>query len=201
MLEINHYTGISLNLTSEMSIEILGLKVPSLLDSGSMVMLVHEGYFTKNILPLLQSSASDLTEGHSLFWLSAANNQVMLVSKYFEADITLLGFTIPHIGFLVVKDPNTLLEPQHNTQLLGVVGCNLIWLGCEEFGKVHGFKAFETFHCLDNVHPIVFAQMCSFYHQGKLLSQTPKTSPTTSLAIVLLMSILWGLPLKLKKRP
>ena len=43
----------------------------------------------------------------------------MLVLKYFEADVNLLGFKIPHVGFLVVKDPNTLFEPQHNTQLLG----------------------------------------------------------------------------------
>ena len=50
---------------------------------------------------------------HSLFKLSAANNGVMPVSSYFEADINLLGFRVPKVGFLVVKDPNTLLEPQH----------------------------------------------------------------------------------------
>ena len=106
----------------------------------------------------------------------------MPVSKYFEADITLLGFTIPHVGFLVVKDPNTLLEPQHSTQLPGVIGCNLICLGCEEFGRVYGFKAFEEFHCPSNIHPVVFSQMCSFYHQGKLSesTQTQAASQTTS---------------------
>ena len=127
------------------TIDILGQKIPSLLDSGSMVMLIREGYFTKNILPLLKRSAGNLTEAHSLFRLSAANNEVMPVSKYFEADVTLLGFMILHVGFLVVKDPNTLLEPQHSTQLPGVIGCNLIHLGCEEFGKVYGFEAFEEF--------------------------------------------------------
>ena len=137
-------------------------------------MLIRERYFTKNILPLLKRSAGDLTEAHSLFRLSAANNEVMPVSKYFEADVTLLGFTIPHVGFLVVKDPNTLLEPQHSTQLPGVIGCNLIRLGCEEFGKVYGFEAFEEFQCPPNLHPVVFAQMCSFYHQGKL-SEQPQT--------------------------
>ena len=139
-----------------------------------MVTLIHEGYFTKNILPLLKRTAGDLTEAHSLFRLSAANNEVMLVSKYFEADVTLLGFTIPHVGFLMVKDPNTLLEPQHSTQLPGVIGCNLIRLGCEEFGKVYGFEAFEEFQCPPNLHLVVFAQMCSFYHQGKLSDQ-PQT--------------------------
>ena len=142
-------------------------------------MLIREGYFTKNILPLLKKSAGDLTEAHS-FQLSAANNEVMPVSKYFEADITLLGFTIPHVGFLVVKDPNTLLEPQHSTHLPGVIGCNLIRLGCEEFGRVHGFEAFEEFQCSPNLHLVVFAQMCSFYHQGKL-SEQPQTLPANQI--------------------
>ena len=136
-----------------------------------MVTLICEGYFIKNILPLLKKSAGNLTEAHLLFQLLAANNEVMPVSTYFEADVTLFEFTIPHVGFLVVKDPNTLLEPQHSTQLPGVIGCNLICLGCEEFGKVHGFETFEEFQCPPNIHPIVFAQMCSFYHQGKLLEQ------------------------------
>ena len=162
------------------NIDILGQKIPSLLDSGSMVMLIHEGYFIKNILPLWKKLAGDLTEAHSLFWLSAANNEVMPVLRYFEADITLLGFTIPHVGFLVVKDPNSLLKPQHNTQLLGVIGCNLIHLGCEEFGRVYVFKAFEEFHCPPNIHPVVFAQMFSFYHQGKL-SVSPQTQPANQI--------------------
>ena len=104
----------------------------------------------------------------------------MPVLKYFQADITVLDLTIPHIGFLAVKDPKSLLEPQHNTQLPGVVGCNLIQLGCKEFGKVHGFEVFETFHCLDNVQPLVFAQMCSFYHQGKLSSQSQSSNQINS---------------------
>ena len=149
------------------SMEILGQKIPSLLDSGSMVMLIHEGHFKKHVLPLLNKTNGDLTEAHSLFWLSAANNEVMPVSKYFEADVMLLGFKVPNVGFLVVKDPNTLLEPQHNTQLLGVIGCNLIQLGCEEFGRVHGLEALRKFNCPESVHPMIFAQMCSFYHQGK----------------------------------
>ena len=61
-----------------------------------------------------------------MFQLSAANNEIMPVSKYFEADVTLLGFQIPRVGFLIVMDPNVLLKPQHSTQLPGVIGCNLI---------------------------------------------------------------------------
>ena len=114
--------------------DLLGQKVQSLLDSRSMVTLIREGYFTKNILPLLNKSSGELTEAHAMFWLSATNNEVMPVSKYSEADVTLLGFRIPWVGFLVLKDPNVLLEPQYSTQLPDVIRCNLIWLGCEELG-------------------------------------------------------------------
>ena len=49
------------------TIDIQGQKIPSLLDSGSMVMLICKKYFNKHILPLLKRSAGDLTEAHSLF--------------------------------------------------------------------------------------------------------------------------------------
>ena len=149
--------------------DLLGREVPSLLDSGSMVTLIQEGYFVKHIQPLLKKSSSKMAEAHSLFRLSAANNEIMLVSKYFEADVSVLGIRIPRVGFLVVKDPNVLLEPQHNTQLPGVIGCNLIWLGCEEFMRSFGCEAFEEFCCPESVHPVVFSQLCSHYHQSKLL--------------------------------
>ena len=163
--------------------DLLGRKVPSLLDSGSMVTLIHEGYFTKNIQPLLGKSSGKMAEAHSMFRLSAANNEVMPVSKYFEADVTLLGFRIPWVGFLLVKDPNVLLEPQYSTQLPGVIGCNLIWLGCEEFGRLYGFNAFEEFCCPDGVHPVVFAQLCSHYHQGKLLGNPQAQVSSSSSSI------------------
>ena len=138
----------AVSLCPSITMEFLGLKVPSLLDSGSMVMLIHEAYFNQHILPFLRSSAEEVAEAHSLFYLPAANNQDMPVSKYFEADVTILGFRVPSVGFLVVKDPNTVLEPKYSTQTPGVIGCNLIWLGCEEFGKVFGFEAFKTFNAL-----------------------------------------------------
>ena len=166
------------------TMEFLGLKVPSLLDSGSIVMLIHEAYFNRNILPLLRRTAEELAEAHLLFPLSAANNQDIPVLRYFEADISILGFRIPSVGFLVVKDPNTVLESQYSTRTPGVIGCNLIRLGYEEFGKVYGFEAFETFTCPKEVHPLIFAQMCTLYHQGKDQAQTDlhasNSSPTNN---------------------
>ena len=160
--------------------DLLGQKVPSLLNSGSMVTLICEGYFTKNIQPLLAKSSGKLAGAHSMFRLSATNNEVMPVLKYFEADVTLLGFRIPRVGFLVVKDPNVLLEPQYSTQLLGFIRYNLIQLGCEEFGRSYGFNAFKEFCCPDGVHPVVFTQLCSHYHQSKLLDNPPSQVNSSS---------------------
>ena len=161
------------------TMEFLGLKVPSLLDSGSMVTLIHEAYFNKYILPILRGTAEELAEAHSLFCLSAANNQEMPVTKYFEADISILGFknTIswvfsgqgPRVQF---SNPNTVPEPPE------LLGCNLIRLRYEEFGKVFGFEAFETFRCPKEVHPLIFAQMCTLYHQSK--DQNDQTASNTS---------------------
>ena len=79
----------------------------------------------------------------------------------------------------MVKDPNVLLEPQHNTQFPRVIGCNLIQLGCEEFGRSFGFEVFEEFHCPESVRPVVFSQLCSHYHQSKLLDN-PSTSVSSN---------------------
>ena len=102
-----------------------------------------DGHFKKNILPLLKSCPGELTEAHSLFRLPAANNSVMPVLRYFKGNINIPGFSMPCVRILIVKDPNTLLQPQHFTQLPGVIGCNLIHLGCEEFERVYGFEPFE----------------------------------------------------------
>ena len=47
---------------------------------------------------------------------------------------------------------------------------------------MYGLDAFKTFHCPDSVHPLVFAQMCSFYHQGKISAQTLANNSNSFLA-------------------
>ena len=160
----------------KVTFDVMEKGVPSLLDLGSMVTRIQEGYFEKNIFPLLKASSGELSEAHLLFKLSTANNSAMPVSRYFKANIKFLGFTVPQVGFLLVRDPNKLLEPQHSTQLPGVIGCNLIWLGCEEFGRIHGFKPLENFQCPSYIHPMVFTQVCSYYHQQKLWGQAESSS-------------------------
>ena len=129
--------------------EFFGLKVPSLLDSGSMVMLIHAKPISINTSCLYcMVRQKKLAEAHSCCF----SYLLPIIRTCQFRSISMLtfpfsGFSIPSVGFLVVKDPNSVLEPQPSTQLLGVIRCNLIRLGCEEFGKVFGFEAFETFKC------------------------------------------------------
>ena len=59
-----------------------------------------------------------------------------------------------------------------------MVGCNLIQLGCEELGRVYGFHNFDRFTCPETVHPVVFSQLCTFYHQVKLQENSTNTDMT-----------------------
>ena len=69
----------------------------------------------------MHGTEEELAEAHSLFCLSAANNQDMPVLRYFEADVSILGFRILSVGFLVVKDPNTVLESQYSAHTPRVI--------------------------------------------------------------------------------
>ena len=81
------------------TMEFLGLKVPSLLDSGPMVMLIHEAYFNKYILPLLHGTAEELAEAHSLF-----HSQPLIIKTCQSRGISrltflYLGFKFHQLGF------------------------------------------------------------------------------------------------------
>ena len=51
-----------------------GIQIPSLLDSGSEVMLLRQSYFEKHLLPKIQAIASEKAEAHQLFHLTVAND-------------------------------------------------------------------------------------------------------------------------------
>ena len=69
----------AISMCPSVTLDVQGKGVPSLMDSGSMVTLIQEGYLEKNILPILKSTPGELSEAHSLFRLSAANNGAMPV--------------------------------------------------------------------------------------------------------------------------
>ena len=152
------------------------------LDSSSEVTLVCEPFFYKYIEPIVTSPSGDKANAHNLFKLSGMEQGQLPVSRYFELDVELLGFKVPKVGFLVIKDPNTVLSPDKPTSLPCVIGSNLIQLGLEEFVKQHSISAIQSLTKPAEVHPLVFAQFCVYYYEEleklKMASDQLNANPT-----------------------
>ena len=164
--------------------------IPSLLNSGSQVTLICQSFFKQEILPHIKPSDGEKVKAHQLFQLTAADNGKLPISMYVELDLDFLGIVVPKVGVLITKEPNELLESCHKTKLPGVVGWNLIKLAYEVFVKNYGVLCLENFDCPTGVSPLLFSQLCVYYHckAGGLQSdsvtlntngqqQIPKKSP------------------------
>ena len=80
-------------------------RIPSLLDSGSQVTLMHQSFFEQEILPHIGPSDGEKAVAHQLFQLTAANNGKLPISMYVELDLEFLGIVVPKVGFLLPKSP------------------------------------------------------------------------------------------------
>ena len=109
--------------------------IPSLLDSGCQVTLIHQSFFEQEILPHIKQSDGKKAKAHQLSQLTAANNGKLPISMYVELDLDFLGIVVPKVGVLITEESNELLESCHKTKLPGVVGWNLIKLAYEMFVK------------------------------------------------------------------
>ena len=87
--------------------------IPSLLDSGSQVTLIHQSFFEQEILPHIKPADGEKAKAHQLFQLTAANNGKLPVSLYVELDLDFLGIVVPKVGVLITQEPNELLETCH----------------------------------------------------------------------------------------
>ena len=143
-----------------------GIQIPSLLDSGSDVMLLRQAYFEKHLLPKIQEATGEKAKAHQLFHLTVTNNGQLPVKMYTELDINFLGLKVPNVGVLIVDDPTQVLDKKHQTKLPGIVGWNLIWLSYNVFVEQYGASGFDSFVCLEGVNPLLFSQLCVFHHSN-----------------------------------
>ena len=150
----------------KVSINAHGIQIPSLLDSGSDVMLLRQAYFEKHLLPKIQEVTGEKAEAHQLFHLTVTNNGQLPVKMYVELDINFLGLKVPNVGVLIVDDPTQVLDKKHQTKLPGIVGWNLIWLSYNAFVEQYGASGFDSFVCPEGVNPLLFSQLCVFHHSN-----------------------------------
>ena len=142
------------------------IQIPSLLDSGSDVMLLRQAYFEKHLLSKIQEATGEKDEAHQLFHLTVTNNGQLPVKMYTELDINFLGLKVLNVGVLIVDDLTQVLDKKHQTKLPGIVGWNLIRLSYNAFVEQYGASGFDSFICPEGVNPLLFSQLCVYHHSN-----------------------------------
>ena len=151
----------------EVTLKTKGSTFKGLLDFGSMVTLINESFFQKNLAKSITPMTGDKINAHQLFNLKGVKDGQVPLSKYFEMDVEICGFKIPQVGFLVKRDNAPLVDSKgKKTKLPAIAGCNLIRLGMEEFIRVHGFEPLNLFECPTGCDPLLFLKiLCLLLHQ------------------------------------
>ena len=130
-----------------------GLQIPSLLDSGSEVSLIHYSYFKEHLLQNIETPTGEKSDAHVLFNLMAANDGQLPMKIY---DINFLGLKVLNVGFLITEEPNRVLDKKHQTKLPGSIGWNLICLMYQVLVEKYGEGNFNSFECPAGVNPLLF---------------------------------------------
>ena len=163
----------------KVSISAYGIQIPSLLDSGSEVMLLWQSYFDQHLLPKIKVATNEKARAHQLFHLTVANDGQLTVKLYTKLDITFLGLKVLNVGILVVEDPSQVLDKKHQSKLPGIVGWNLVWLSYNAFIEKYGTSGFDSFACLQGVNPLLFSQLCVYHHSNSSKSSGLAVSTQT----------------------
>ena len=163
----------------KVSISAHGIQIPSLLDSGSEVMLLRQSYFEQHLLHKIQVATSEKAKAHQLFHLMVINDGQLPVKMYTELDINFLGLKVLNVGILVVEDPSQVLDKEHQSKLPGIVGWNLVWLSYNAFVEKYGTSGFDSFICLEGVNPLLFSQLCVYHHSNTIKSSEVGVSTQT----------------------
>ena len=144
-----------------MSISAHGIQMPSLLDSGSKVMLLRQSYFEQHLLPKIKLAISGKANTHTLFNLIVTNNGQLPIKTYTELNITFLGLKVLNVGMLIIDDPSQVLDKKHQSKLPGTVGWNLALLSCNVFIKNMGHQDLTLLHVQKGVNALLFPNYVS----------------------------------------
>ena len=94
----------------KISISSKGVQIPSLLDWGSEVSLIWYSHFEEHLLSKIEAPTGEKSDAHILFNLTAANGGQLPMKKYVELDINFWGLKVPNVGFLILEEPNRVLD-------------------------------------------------------------------------------------------
>lgn len=83
----------------EVAVQISGVPVKCLLDTGSEISTISESFFRQHLL----GKEEDVFPAAKWLKLTAANSLPIPYMGYVELDMEAMGLNIPECGFLVVK--------------------------------------------------------------------------------------------------
>jgi hypothetical protein len=125
-------------------VNIEGVSVSCLLDSGSEVSTITEEFFNTHFKP----KGQELLSTSGWLKLTAANGLEIPYLGYFELDIEAFGLNVPRRGILVVKDSANDAMRARKRDVPGLLGINVL---CE-MGQV--LAKFEGTEFLGKVDPV-----------------------------------------------
>ena len=74
------------------------------------------------------------------------------------------GLKVLIVGFLILEEPNRVLDKKHHTKLPGIISWNLIWLMYKVFMDKYGEGKFNFFECPAGVNLLLFSQLCLHHY-------------------------------------
>ena len=86
------------------------------------------------------------------------------MKKYIELDVNFMGLKVLNVGFLIIDEPNRVLDKKHQTKLPGIISWNMIWLAYKVFMNKYGEENFNSFQCAVGVNPLLFSQLCLYHY-------------------------------------
>ena len=137
----------------KITISSIAVQIPSVLDSGSEVSLICYSHSKEHLLPKIETPVGEKLGTHILFNLTAANDGQLPMEKYIELDINFMRLRVLKVGFLIINEPNRILDKKHQTKLPGIIRWNMIWLAYKVFMNKYGEESVNSFQCLVGVNP------------------------------------------------
>ena len=151
----------------KVSISCKGVQMPSLLDSGSKISLIHQIYFKEHLLPRIETPMVEKADVRALFNLTVANNWQLCVKMYIEMYINFWGVKVPNVCFLILEEPNSVLDKKHHTGLPDIIGWNMVQPVSQIFMEKMWGKNCSSFKCLGRVNALLFSQLF-LYHYAEI---------------------------------
>ncbi|KAL2086104.1 hypothetical protein ACEWY4_017163 [Coilia grayii] len=117
-----------------------GVSVSCLLDTGSMVTTISESFFNQHFQPWGNGALQQCN------WLQlrAANGLALPYLGYLELDILVLGKSLRRMGVLVIRDPPHPVSYNKKVKVPGLLGMNVINKCYDELFHQYGSRLFQS---------------------------------------------------------